>query len=118
MSHYWNGALADIKLEGSDISRLHALVVPRPDARLELRDRCSQTGTFVTERGGRIRLVPQMERRKVAGGGATLAVGEKFYIGKYRVEVCCEEVLGEPTICEDFIEREDETTEVNKSSDL
>lgn len=90
------GATADIKLlDDETISRIHALVAPLSDGSLELRDLSSSTGTFITEKNRSRRLMPERGKGGAVKGRATLVVGDKFTVGKYRVEVCSEDVVGE-----------------------
>jgi len=116
------GPSADISFEeDTGISRLHTLVIPRPDNRVELRDLCSATGTFISVKGEKIRVVPG--GGKVADKGrAILNVGDIFYIGSYKIELCHEEVMSELSWRQKFheaIDREwDDITGVDKIEDL
>lgn len=97
------GKLCDVVLPADNaVSRLHTLVVPRPDGRIELRDLCSSSGTYIHQRGERVRL-----------GRATLASGDRFEIGGYVVEVLFDEIPGESTLKpQPYEEDEDEITAV------
>ena len=112
------GAMADIQLEDDEtVSRLHALVVPRPDGRIELRDLSSTTGTIIMERGKNRRLMAEPGTGGAEKGRATLTVGEKFLVGRYCIEISSEDVLGEPSWRRKFHESlkaaEEEITEVD-----
>jgi len=110
--------LADIQLsDDKDISRLHTLIVPRADGRIEIRDLSSRTGTFIEERGEKRLLIQEKGHGGAAKGRAILTDSEKFYLGKYIVELQYEELLGEPTIHPDLIE-EEEITAVTSIDDL
>jgi len=113
-------ALADIQLpEGEGLSRVHTLIVPRVDGRIDIRDLSSRTGTFLDPPiKDRRRLLPNVTMHGVDRGRAILTAGEKFYIGKYIVEVCYEELLGEPTIHPDLLEEEEEITGITDIEDL
>lgn len=101
---------ADIRLEDDEtLSRLHALVVPKRDGRLELRDLSSTAGTFIKERGEVRRLMPEAGEGGAEKGRAILAVGEEFFMGRYKVKICFEDVLGEPTLHPPLIEEEEIT---------
>lgn len=107
--------IADIALvDDKNISRLHALVVPRPDGRLEIRDLSSAAGTFVVERGQKRRLSPASGKEGFKYGRATLSVGESFYIGDYKIDIEYEEVLGEPTLQDARLEQDDDITNVDR----
>lgn len=111
------GALADIQLDDDeDISRLHTLVVPRPDSRLEIRDLSSKWGTIVLQDGKQKRLIPQVIDDGYEKGRATLNVGDKFFVCGYQIEVCFEEVIGEPTM--GFEEEEEEITGIEEIDNL
>lgn len=110
--------VADIQLsDDRKISRLHTLVMPRPDGRLDIRDLSSSTGTLVESLGSKKRLLPEPGKKGAEKGRAVLATGEKFFIGDYTVELRYEEILGEPTYHPDYIKAEDEITEVTDLDD-
>ena len=105
------GSAADIILnDDENISRLHPFVFPRQDNRLELRDLSSTSGTFVINKGNSNKLMPEQGKGGFAKGRAILIVGEKFTVGKYRIEVCSEDVLGESSWRRKFHEGLDEAT--------
>ena len=112
--------LADIQLTTDDkgISRLHTLVIPRPDGRLDIRDLSSVSGTFVEERGDKRMLIPAKVHGGAEKGRAILTDGEKFFVGKYQVELHYEELLGEPTYHPDYLEDEEEITAITNLDDL
>ena len=101
------GVLADISLDDDEsISRLHTLVVLRPDYRVEIRDLSSKEGTFVVQSGKQKQIVPGPIGIGYIEGRATLAIGDKFFVGNYEVDICHEEIIGEPTIGIDDDEEE------------
>lgn len=109
---------ADIPLTGDKtISRLHALVVPRSDGRLEIRDLSSASGTFVESRGSKRKLLHEPGCKGAEKGRAVLSDGEKFYIGKYAIELHYEELLGEPTVHPEAFEEDKEITAVTGLND-
>jgi len=107
------GILADINLEKDKyLSRIHTLVIPRPDKKLEIRDLCSRTGTQVLQKGKSRRLFPEIISDGFKKGRAVLSIGESFFVGEYSIEVCYEEIIGEPTL--DLVDDEDEITGVEE----
>ncbi|MDO8527164.1 MAG: FHA domain-containing protein [Deltaproteobacteria bacterium] len=93
--------------DDNGVSRIHALVVETHGARIELRDLASSSGTFIFRRG---------EKRNVArppeSGRAILSVGETFFIGQYRIEVCFAGLPEEePTLKREDFDEEDTNVE-------
>lgn len=105
---------ADVQIKGdSYVSNLHTLIVPRRDGRLEVRDMASRYGTFVIQRGEKRRLLTgKIDTGEGAEKGrAILADGESFFVSKHEIKVHYEEVLGQPTMGQDYTEEEEEKTD-------
>ncbi|MBI2091662.1 MAG: FHA domain-containing protein [Deltaproteobacteria bacterium] len=98
---------ADVNVEGdSTVSRLHALIAPRLDGRLDIRDLASSAGTHIMRLGQKMRLLP--EPNNAEKGRAVLFDGELFLIGRVEFKVHYKELIGEPTLPHDYAEEMNE----------
>ncbi len=109
---------ADVNIEDSAVSRLHALVAQRFDGRIDVRDLASSTGTYVMRLGQKMRLLA--EPNNAEKGRAILTDSETFFIGLVEFKVHYKELSDEPTMHPSFsmeIEKEEEVTEAIKEED-
>ncbi len=110
---------ADVNIEDSAVSRLHAMVAQRRDGRIDIRDLASSTGTYVIRRGQKTRLLA--EPNDSEKGRAILIDNEVFFIGPVEFKVRYEEVIDEPTMHPTFsmeFEGEEEVTEALKEDTI
>lgn len=108
---------ADVNIEDTTVSRIHALVAPRLDGRLDIRDLASSSGTYVTRLGQKMRLFA--EPNDPEKGRAVLFDGEAFFIGRVEFKVHYKELPDEPTMHPSYsIEVDEEVTDVAKEDTI
>lgn len=108
---------ADINIEDSTVSRLHAMVAQRLDGRIDVRDLASSTGTYVMRLGQKMRLLA--EPNNAEKGRAILIDGEVFFIGNIEFKVHYKELPDEPTMHPSYsmeIEEEEVTEAIKEDT--